>query len=116
MHATQLVEVLAGPRAVLKTPAATSSALRGGAAALRAWGLHADRGRAPRRGHRLGALAGSTVGSCLGLVPSEFSSGASRVHGGITNSGNGRLSVALPGRADLTAELTPLTPSGTGGT
>ena len=33
-------------------------------------------------------LSGSTIGSYLGLVPSESSSGASRVQGGITKTGN----------------------------
>lgn len=33
-------------------------------------------------------LSGSTIGSYLGLVPSEFSSGASRSQGGITKTGN----------------------------
>jgi len=34
-------------------------------------------------------FTGSTIGSYLGLVPSEFSSGARRVQGGITKTGNG---------------------------
>jgi transposase len=33
-------------------------------------------------------FTGSTIGSYLGLVPSEFSSGARRVQGGITKTGN----------------------------
>ncbi|WP_229660100.1 IS110 family transposase, partial [Tersicoccus solisilvae] len=33
-------------------------------------------------------LTGATIGSYLGLVPSEFSSGGSRVQGGITKTGN----------------------------
>ncbi len=34
-------------------------------------------------------FTGTTIGSYLGLVPSEYSSGASRVQGGITKTGNG---------------------------
>jgi transposase len=34
-------------------------------------------------------FTGSTIGAYLGLVPSEFSSGARRVQGGITKTGNG---------------------------
>ncbi|WP_425393412.1 transposase, partial [Actinomycetospora chiangmaiensis] len=33
-------------------------------------------------------FTGATTGSYLGLVPSEFSSGARRVQGGITKTGN----------------------------
>ncbi len=34
-------------------------------------------------------FTGATIGSYVGLVPSEYSSGASRVQGGITKTGNG---------------------------
>lgn len=34
-------------------------------------------------------LTGARIGSYLGLVPSEYSSGASRAQGGITKTGNG---------------------------
>ena len=73
----------------------------------------ADRGRPSARvGRRLGCLrgvstltgfalaveigdwdrfTGNTIGSFVGLVPSEFSSGASRAQGSITKTGNGHV-------------------------
>jgi transposase len=36
-------------------------------------------------------FTGKTIGSFVGLVPSEYSSGASRVQGSITKTGNGRV-------------------------
>ncbi len=61
----------------------------GGTAALPARGLHADRCRALRRGRRLAPLHRLDHRGLPRLVPSEFSSGARRVQGGITKTGNG---------------------------
>lgn len=57
------------------------SCLRG-VATLTAFGLATEIGD----WHR---LTGRTIGSYLGLVPSEYSSGASRVQGAVTKTGNG---------------------------
>ena len=53
-----------------------------GVATLTAFGLAVEIGD----WHR---LTGRSIGAYLGLVPSEYSSGASRVQGGVTRTGNG---------------------------
>src|SRR6478609_11073630 len=49
---------------------------------------HTDRIRVGGRERRLGPVHGSTIGAFPGLVPSEYSSGQSRVQGSITKTGN----------------------------
>ncbi|WP_411158619.1 transposase [Streptomyces sp. TRM68416] len=51
-------------------------------------GQHADCLRAGRRGRDWRRFIGATIGSYLGLVPSEASSGERRVQGPITKTGN----------------------------
>jgi transposase len=54
-----------------------------------AWRRHADRLRADRRDRcDWQRFSGSTIGSYLGLVPSEDSSGQRRSQGAITKTGN----------------------------
>ncbi|WP_286928612.1 MULTISPECIES: transposase [Aeromicrobium] len=64
--------------------------VHGGRASARvpARGLDPDRVRSGGRDRRLGQFTGNTIGSFVGLVPSEFSSGRSRVQGPITKAGN----------------------------
>ena len=60
----------------------------GAPAGLSAGRVDVDRVRARRGDRRLHRFSGNSIGSFVGLVPSEHSSGASRVQGSITKTGN----------------------------
>ena len=51
--------------------------------------LYADRIRTGRGIGDWSRLTGRSIGAYLGLVPSEYSSGATRTQGGVTKTGNG---------------------------
>ena len=68
--------------------AASEFTAAGAQAGLPARGRHPDRVRARGRGRRLDRFTGASVGSFLGLVPSEHSSGQPRSQGPITKTGN----------------------------
>ena len=70
-----------------------------GIATLTAFGLAAEIGD----WHR---LTGRTIGAYLGLVPSEYSSGDSRVQGSVTKTGNGHARRLLVEAAGITAART----------
>ena len=60
----------------------------GATAGLSTGRVDVDRIRIGSRDRRLEPFTGSSIGAFLGLVPSEYSSGQSRVQGSITKTGN----------------------------
>ena len=55
---------------------------------MSAWRQHPDRVRTAVEIGDWHRFTGNTIGSFVGLVPSEYSSGSSRVQGSITKTGN----------------------------
>ena len=51
-------------------------------------------------------FTGRSIGAYLGLVPTEYSSGSSRVQGGLTKTGNGHVRRLLSGLPGITASRT----------
>ena len=64
------------------TPVVTRLGCLRGVSTLTAFGLAAEIGD-------WGRLTGRSIGAYLGLVPTEYSSGSTRVQGGVTKTGNG---------------------------
>ena len=91
----------------------------GDPAGLPARGLHADRVRAGGGDRRLARLTGRSIGAYLGLVPTEYSSGATRSQGSITKTGNGHarrllIEAAWHHRAPVSARAGAAPPPGRG--